>query len=152
MEPPPDRGCHPAGGGRAALGPLDGLGGDGGCEVVGFVLGLGLEGQEPAQLAFHGGAVGPGLAEQDEHLIVIVPGRSVTEPGAAHGVGGIDASVDGQAGRGDAPTRGQVATRGLCELLGLRGLGANLRARHRLDPAGPRHARPSAGRRCRSHG
>ena len=91
----PHRRRHPAGHGGATLGSLDCLGGDGRCDVVGFVLGLGLEREKSTQLALDLGAVGAGLAKQDQHLVVVVAGGSLAEPGAAHRVGGVDAGVDG---------------------------------------------------------
>ena len=96
MEPgPSERGRHPPGDCSATLGAFDRLGGDGGRDVVGVVLGLRLEGEEAAQVAFDLCAVGAGQAEEDEHLVVVLARGALAESGAAHGVGGVDARVDG---------------------------------------------------------
>ena len=56
------RGGDPAGHSRAALRSFDGLVGDRGRDVIGFVLGPGLEWQEASQIALDFRAVGAGLS------------------------------------------------------------------------------------------
>lgn len=68
--------------GGAPLGALDGLGRHGRSDVVGLVLGLRLEGKEAAQLTFDLGAIPAGLAEESQHLVVVLAGRSLAETGA----------------------------------------------------------------------
>ena len=55
--------------------------------MVGFVLRLGLQLEEPAQIALDLGTVGAGRAEEDEHLVVVLASGPFSESGTAYGVG-----------------------------------------------------------------
>jgi hypothetical protein len=77
----------PSGDRRAALCTFDRPGGDGGCDAVGVVLRLGLQRQEPSKVALDRRAVRARLTEQDVDLVVVLACGSLTETGAAHGVG-----------------------------------------------------------------
>jgi hypothetical protein len=63
---------HTLGHGNAALSTLDCLRCDGWCDVVGLVLGLRPERQQTTQFSLDLGAVGAGLAEQGEDLVVVL--------------------------------------------------------------------------------
>ena len=100
----PGRGGDPPGHRGASLGPLDGLRRYRRSDVVGFVLGLRLERQEPAEIALDLGAVGASLTEQGEHLVVLFACGSLAEPSAADGVGRVDPGMNGEARGGDVAT------------------------------------------------
>ena len=93
---------------------------DGWSDVVGLVLGLGLQGKQSSEVASDFGAVRSGLAEQPEYLVVVLACCSLGEPGAADGVGGVDAGVDGEACGGDVATGLEIAGCGFGELPCLR--------------------------------
>jgi hypothetical protein len=97
----PRRLRDPPGHGGASLGALDCLRCNRRCDGVGLVLGLGLEREEAAQLAFDLGTVGSGLVEQRADLVVVLAGGSRAEACAADRVGGVDAGMDGETRRRD---------------------------------------------------
>ncbi len=130
---------HAAGHEDAALRPLDGLGSHRRGDIVGFVLGLGLQGEQPAQVGLDLGAVLAGLAQQYEQLIVTLAGGPLTETGTAHRVSGVDRRVDRQTRRGDAAPGIELARRRGRVLLRLSRVRPNLRGRHRLGSHRFRH-------------
>jgi hypothetical protein len=83
--------------------------------------------QLPLDLA----TVRAGLSEQYQDLIVIVPRSAMAETGPAHRVGRVDASVHGEARRGDVASSPEVTGCCLGELRGLCCVGADLSGRHR---------------------
>ncbi|MBS1837779.1 MAG: hypothetical protein JST64_08785 [Actinobacteria bacterium] len=91
---------------------------DGRSDVVGFVLGLCLEGKQSSEVASDCDAVRSGLAEQLEYLVVVFACCSLGEPGAADGVGSVDAGVDGEARGSDVATGLEIAGGGFGELPG----------------------------------
>ena len=103
-------GCDASSHGRATLGALDSLGCDGWGDVVGFVLGW-SSAEEAAEVSLDLGAVGSGLSQECEYLVVIVTGGALAEACAAHGGGGVDAGVDGKARGCDVASRLVVAAR-----------------------------------------
>ena len=90
------------------------------------MLGFGLQRQQPPELPLDLGAVRACLAEEHQDLVVVLAGGTQPEAGAAHGVGRVDAGVDGEAGGSDVAAGFEVAGGGLGELLGLRRIGADL--------------------------
>jgi hypothetical protein len=90
------------------LGALDGLARNSGGDLVGVVFGLCLERQETAEFLLDRCAFWACLLEQRQNLIVIVGSCALAEPRAAYGVGGVDASVDCQAGCGDVPAGSEL--------------------------------------------
>jgi hypothetical protein len=75
-----ERGRDPSGHLGAPLAALDRLAGDPRCDVVRVVLGLGLERQKPPQFTLDLRTVGPCGPEHGERFVMVVAGRSLTEP------------------------------------------------------------------------
>ena len=90
------------------------------CDFVRFVLGHGLQRKQPPKVLLDLYAVWAGPLEQHEDLVVIFTGGPLTEPGTAHGIGGVDGSVDRQTGCGDVSLGVQLARCSLGVLVAFR--------------------------------
>jgi len=100
-------------------------------DVVGFVLRRGLQGEQALQIFGELRSIISGLTEQSDRLPVVVACCSLVEAGTANRVRGVDSSVDGQAGGGDAAFRFQFGIGSEEELLGLGQVLAHLDHGHR---------------------